>query len=92
MMAVENKKVKPDDVEKSVIILFFDSDYWEGFNREHNEPIVISIAIHNYIVKRILVNWETSGDILYNAIAIGMNIFNEDLKPYLGHLINFSSK
>ena len=31
-MVVENKKVKTDDVEKSVVIPFSDNDYLEGFN------------------------------------------------------------
>ena len=55
-MAKENKKVKPNDVEKSPIILFFDDDYLETFNGVHDGPMVITTNVHNYTIKRILVD------------------------------------
>ena len=55
-MAIENKKVKPDDVEKSAILLLSDSDLLERFNREHDDPMMITIVIHKYTVKRILID------------------------------------
>ena len=88
-MAVENKMVKLEDAKKSVVISFSDSDHLEGFDWEHDDPIVITVAIHNYVVKRILVNQGSSTNILYNITAIGMNIFKANLKPHLGNLINF---
>ena len=54
-MIVNNKKVKHDDLEKSAVISFSDNDYLEGFDRDHDDLIVITTAIHNYDVKRILV-------------------------------------
>ena len=54
-MVVESKKVKPYEVEKSIIISFFDDDYLDGFALNHNDSMVITTTIHNYVVKRILV-------------------------------------
>ena len=51
LMVVENKKVKPKNVEGGLVILFSDKDYLEGFNREHNNLIVITTNVYNYIVK-----------------------------------------
>ena len=55
-MAIENKKVKSDNVERGPIISFSNDDYPKGFNCDHDDSMVISTTIHNYIVKRILVN------------------------------------
>ena len=55
-MAIKNKKVNPDDVEKSVVISFFNNDYLEGFEQDNDNPMVIIAAIHNYVVKRILMD------------------------------------
>ena len=55
-MAIENKKVKPDSTESNPVILFSSDDYLEGFDYDHDDPMVITTTIHNYVVKRILVN------------------------------------
>ena len=54
--------------------------------------MVITATIHNYSVKRILVDQGSSADILYTDTAVGMGIKKVDLKPYEGSLIGFSSK
>ena len=55
-MVVDNKKIKPNDTEKGPIISFFDNDYLERFDYDHDDSMVIIAIIHNYIVKRILVD------------------------------------
>ena len=88
-MVVENKKVKSDDTKKSLVISFSNDDYVEGFNYDYDDPMVIIATIHNYVVKRILVDQWSSTDNLYNAIIASMNIHKIDLKPYNGNLIRF---
>ena len=56
IITIDNKKVKPDNIENSAVILFIDNDYLEGFNWVHDDLMVIIATIHNYVVKRILVN------------------------------------
>ena len=91
-MVVENKKVNTILIERGPIILFSNNDYPERFDHDHDDPMVVITIIHNYTVRRILVNQESSIDILYNAIATSMNIQKRKLRPYLRNLIRFSKK
>ena len=91
-MAVENKKVKSDNTKKSLVISFSNDDYVEGFNYDYDDPMVITATIHNYVVKRILVDQGSLVDILCNAIATDMNIHKTNLKPKNGNLIGFFGK
>ena len=56
VMAVESKKVNPHEVENNVVISFSDDDYPDGFNLDHDDSMMINATIHNYVVKRILVD------------------------------------
>ena len=56
VMAVESKKVKPQEVEKSAVISFSDEDYPDGLDLDHDNLMVIITTIHNYAIKRILVD------------------------------------
>ena len=56
IMVVENKKVKNDDINKGLIISFFDENYFNGFDRDHDVPMVITTTVHNYAIKRVLVD------------------------------------
>ena len=75
-----------------IYFIFFYNNYLEGFNQEHDDLMVISTTIHNYAIKRILVDQESLMNILYNATATCMNITKSDLKPYNGNLIRFFGK
>ena len=54
--------------------------------------MAIIATIHNYSVKRILVNQGSSANILYSDAITSMGIKKADLKPHEGSLIGFSSK
>ena len=56
MMAIENKKFKIDNEKKNAIISFFDYDYAKWFDRDHDDPMMIIVVIHNNIFKRILID------------------------------------
>ena len=56
IIVIENNKVKSNNKEKGLDILFSDDDYVKGFDRYHDNPMVIIATIHNCVVKRILVN------------------------------------
>ena len=92
VLTIENKKVRSRKVEASSVISFLDDDYLEGFDREHDDPMVITTTIHNYAVKQILVNQGSFMDILYSATATNMGIKKVDLRLHEGSLINFSGK
>ena len=56
MIAIENKKVKNENVDKGLVISFFDINYLEEFDYNHDNPMVITTIVHNYIVKRVLID------------------------------------
>ena len=56
MIAIENKKVKLDELEKGPIISFSNNDNPKGFDQYHDDLMVITTAIHNYVVERILMD------------------------------------
>ena len=72
-MVIKEKKVKATYVEKGPVISFFDDDYLEGFDYDHDDLMVVTTTIHNYAIKRILVNQGSSVDILYSATIANMN-------------------
>ena len=73
-------------------ISFFDDDYHKGFDRDHNNPIVITAIVHNYIVKRVHIDLRSLTNILYSVATTSMNIQKKDLQPYSRNLIGFFSK
>ena len=81
MMTIKNKRVRFDNEEKKVVISFSNDHYLEGFDWDHDDPMVITVAIHNYIVKRILVDQGSLANILYSVTTISMNITKANLKP-----------
>ena len=51
-MAIESKKLKVDDQEKGPIISFSNEHYCKGFDHDHDDLMVITATIHNYIIKK----------------------------------------
>lgn len=92
MMVVENKKVKSENTGKALVISFSNDDNLKGFDHDHDDLMVTTIMVHNYVVKRILVHQESSADILYSVVVASMNIQMRDLQPYSRNLIGLFSK
>ena len=56
IMVIENKKAKDEIGKKGPVISFSDDNYLEGFDCNHDDPMVITTIVHNYAMKRILIN------------------------------------
>ena len=56
MLTVGNKKGKSKRFGVGQVISFLEDDYPEGFDWQHDDPMVITATIHNYSIKRILVD------------------------------------
>ena len=92
VLTVENKKVRPKRISVRAIISFLNDDYLEGFDWQHDDLMVITATIHNYLVKQILVDQGSSTDILYSDTITSIGIRKANLKPHEGSLIGFSGK
>ena len=56
VLTIRNKKWKSERFGAGQVISFSEDDYPEGFDRQHDDPMVITATIHNYSIKQILVN------------------------------------
>ncbi|XP_020208608.1 uncharacterized protein LOC109793553 [Cajanus cajan] len=72
-------------------ITFFDRDF-HGDNPVQDDPMVISVEMHNYIVKKTLVDQRSSADILYWNTFMQLGIPEESLEPYHEPLVGFSGE
>ena len=72
-------------------ITFSDSDM-EGCQHPHDDPLVIRVVIANKTVHRVLVDNESSTDIIFASTFDKMGIGREKLEPANSHLQGFSGE
>ena len=72
-------------------ITFSDSDM-EGCQHPHDDPLVIRAVVANKIVHRVLIDNESSTDIIFASAFDKMGIGREKLEPVNGHLLGFSEE
>ena len=74
-----------------IAITFSDSDL-EGCQQPHDDPLVIKAVVANKTIHRILVDNESSADIIFASAFDKMNIGREKLEPTSTHLRGFSGE
>ena len=67
--------------------IYLIEDDFGDIDRVHNDPMVISALIHNFLVKRILVDQRSSVDILYSHMAEALGLEKCMYSAYIGTLI-----
>ena len=72
-------------------ITFSDSDL-EGCQHPHDDPLVIRAVVANKTVHRVLVDNESSADIIFASAFDKMGIKREKLEPVSTHLRGFSGE
>ncbi|XP_020234498.1 uncharacterized protein LOC109814472 [Cajanus cajan] len=72
-------------------ITFSDQDF-RGVDPIQDDPMVISVEMHNCIVKKTLVDQGSSADILYWNTFVQLGIPEESLEPYHEPLVGFSGE
>ena len=70
-------------------ICFIEEDF-EDIDKEHDNPMVISALMHNFLVKRILIDQGSSVDILYLHVIEAMGITRSMYKSYGDALVGFA--
>nr|KYP38411.1 hypothetical protein KK1_040341 [Cajanus cajan] len=70
-------------------ITFTDKDF-QGIDPVQDDPMVISVEIHNCIVKKTLIDQGSSADILYWNTFKQLGIPEEELTPYNKLLVGFA--
>ncbi|XP_020216893.1 uncharacterized protein LOC109800524 [Cajanus cajan] len=72
-------------------ITFSDRDF-RGADPVQDDPMVISVEMHNCIVKKTLVDQGSSADILYWNTFVQLGILEESLEPYHEPLVGFAGE
>ena len=71
-------------------LIYFTEDDFGDIDREYNNPMVISALIHNFLVKRILVDQGSSTDILYSHAAEALGLQKSMYNAYADALVGFT--
>ena len=58
----------------------------------HNDHLVIQLRVHNYNVKRILVDSINSIEVIYNNLVKQLKLFETDLKLTRAPLVKFNAQ
>ncbi|XP_059629950.1 uncharacterized protein LOC132272898 [Cornus florida] len=75
-------------VEESVITFSEEDD--KGIHQPHDDPLVVSMVVANFTVRRILIDNGSSADILFLRAYEKLKIGREKLRPMKSPLVGFS--
>ncbi|XP_012853191.1 PREDICTED: uncharacterized protein LOC105972759 [Erythranthe guttata] len=84
------KDREDDNLPTQIITIAFSDDDLEGPRGEHNDVLVISASISNYLVKNILVDGGSSTDIIYYEAFEKLGIANAKHAPVKTPLVGFT--
>ncbi|GAV78085.1 hypothetical protein CFOL_v3_21553, partial [Cephalotus follicularis] len=70
------------------VITFSEADY-EGVRLPHDDPVVVTLLVELFTMKRILIDSGSSADILYKHAFDQLRILADQLKPVKTPLVGF---
>ncbi|GAV58154.1 hypothetical protein CFOL_v3_01688, partial [Cephalotus follicularis] len=73
------------------VITFSEADY-EGVRLPHDDPVVVTLLVELFTMKRILVDSGSSADILYKHAFDQLRIPTDQLKPVKTPLVGFTGE
>ncbi|GAV61129.1 hypothetical protein CFOL_v3_04657, partial [Cephalotus follicularis] len=73
------------------VITFSEADY-EGVRLPHDDPVVVTLLVELFTMKRILIDSGSSADILYKNAFDQMRIPADQLKPVKTPLVGFTGE
>ncbi|XP_020238619.1 uncharacterized protein LOC109817702 [Cajanus cajan] len=81
-----------ETVRRRLPTITFTEDNFKGIDPDQDDPMVISVEIHNCIVRKTLVDQGSSADILYWNTFKQLGIPESELVPYDEPLVGFSGE
>ncbi|GAV66757.1 LOW QUALITY PROTEIN: hypothetical protein CFOL_v3_10267, partial [Cephalotus follicularis] len=73
------------------VITFLEADY-EGVRLPHDDPVVVTLLVELFTMKRILIDSGSSADILYKHAFDQLRIAADQLKPVKTPLVGFAGE
>ena len=86
-----NQEPKRARVERPMVMGFSDEDKI-GTIQPYDDALVITLQIGGYDVKRVMVDQDSTTEIMYPDLYRGLSLRAEDLTPYSSHLVSFEGK
>ena len=86
-----NQEPKRVRMERTLVMGFLDEDKI-GTIQPYDDALVITLRIGSYDVKRVMVDQDSTADIMYPDLYKGLNLKAEDLTPYSSPLVSFEGK
>ncbi|GAV71743.1 hypothetical protein CFOL_v3_15233, partial [Cephalotus follicularis] len=86
----EQQQQQPRGGEEEVIT-FSEADY-EGVRLPHDDPVVVTLLVELFTMKRILIDSGSSADILYKHAFDQLRIPADQLKPVKTPLVGFTGE
>ena len=83
-MNAEHKKQK----EQYEPIYFTDEDF-KDVDKEHDDPMEISVSIHNFLVQRVLVNQGSLVNVLFSYVIEALGLQKSMYKLYNDTIVKF---
>ncbi|GAV57711.1 LOW QUALITY PROTEIN: hypothetical protein CFOL_v3_01247, partial [Cephalotus follicularis] len=85
----QHKRLKTGGDEE--VITFSEADY-EGVRLPHDDPVVVTLLVELFTMKRILIDSGSSADILYKHAFDQLRIPADQLKPVKTPLVGFTGE
>ncbi|XP_058215768.1 uncharacterized protein LOC131326877 [Rhododendron vialii] len=76
-------------IKEEIPIIFSEEDL-KGIQIPHDDPLVITIVIANYLTRRVLIDSGSSADILYLHTYDQLKVGRERLRPMASPLVGFA--
>ena len=70
----------------------FNDDDLEGTIQPHDDALVVTARINDFIVKRVLVDQGSGADVIYPNLFQGLGLKNKDLSKYDTPLVGFNGR
>ena len=74
------------------MVISFSEEDAKGVMMPHNDALVVTLMVANHMIHRILVDNESSADILYWPIFKQMGIDHDRIKPFESPLVKFAGE
>ena len=91
----ENCSVKPPS-EKRIKVgrvpISFDEEDMEGTIQPHNNTLVVTTRISDFLVKRVMIDQGSGANIMYLDLFEGLGLKNQDLMKYDTPLVSFDGR
>jgi len=70
--------------------MVFSKEDARGVKQPHDDPLVIMLMIEGFNTRRVLVDNESSTDIIYLSAFQQLQVNPKNLRPFKSQLVNFS--